>query len=78
MPIKKSAIKTQKQSIAKRKRNLIKKRALKEVVKKTDSREGLPKAQSTIDKIAKTGFIHKNKANRIKSRLSKKIKASGK
>ena len=76
MPIKKSAIKTLKQSIVKRKRNVIKKRALKEVIKKTDKREGMPKAQSTIDKIAKSGFIHKNKAARLKSRLSKRIKNS--
>lgn len=76
MPIKKSAIKTLKQSIVKRKRNVIKKRALKEVIKKTEKREGMPKAQSTIDKIAKSGFIHKNKAARLKSRLSKRIKNS--
>lgn len=78
MPIKKSATKTLRQSIVKRKRNVAKKRALKDVVKKTTSREGISKAQSTIDRIAKTGYIHKNKAARIKSRLVKRIKAATK
>lgn len=78
MPIKKSAIKTLKQSIAKRERNVIKKRVLKDVIKKTDTKEALVSAQSKIDKIAKTGFIHKNKAARIKSRLAKRVKLSGK
>ena len=32
-------------------------------------------AQSTIDKIARKGIFHKNKASRHKSRLSAKIKA---
>lgn len=32
-------------------------------------------AQSTIDKIARKGIFHKNKAARHKSRLSAKIKA---
>lgn len=32
-------------------------------------------AQSTIDKIARKGIFHKNKASRHKSKLSAKIKA---
>lgn len=74
MPIKKSAIKASKQAAVKRVRNVAKKRVLKNAVKDTLKKEDLPKAQSAIDKIAKTGFIHKNKASRIKSRLSKRIK----
>ncbi len=35
----------------------------------------LRKLTSTLDKAAKTGRIHKNKANRKKSRLSRKLAA---
>ncbi|MDH4358462.1 MAG: 30S ribosomal protein S20 [Candidatus Berkelbacteria bacterium] len=76
MPIIKSAIKALKQSRKKRAHNLLKKRALKAAVKKTKTAKQLPKAQSTIDKIAKTGYIHKNKAARLKSRLAKRVASS--
>ena len=33
-------------------------------------------AQSSIDKMASKGVIHKNKAGRIKSRLNKQIKSA--
>ncbi|RPG44943.1 MAG: 30S ribosomal protein S20 [Gammaproteobacteria bacterium TMED112] len=33
-------------------------------------------AQSSIDKMANKGVIHKNKAGRIKSRLNKQIKSA--
>jgi len=75
MPITKSAIKALKQSEVKRVRNVNKKRTLKSVIKKTADVKDLPKAQSVIDKIAKTGYIHKNKAARLKSRLAKKLAA---
>ena len=78
MPIIKSAVKALKQSRARRANNLLKKRALKTVVKKTKSEKELSKAQSTIDKIAKTGYIHKNKAARLKSRLAKRVKKTSK
>lgn len=77
MPIKKSAIKTLKQSIVRRKRNVARKRTLKDTLKATTTSKDLPKAQSTIDKVAKTGLIHKNKAARIKSRLAKKVNGQG-
>lgn len=76
MPITKSAIKALKQSRVKRARNAIKKRTLKETMKKTVSEKDLSKGQSTIDKIAKTGYIHKNKAARLKSRLARKAAGS--
>lgn len=78
MPIIKSAVKALKQSRARRANNLLKKRALKTVVKKTKSEKELSKAQSTIDKIAKTGYIHKNKAARLKSRLAKRVEKTSK
>jgi small subunit ribosomal protein S20 len=73
MPITKSAIKALKQSQSRRVRNATKKRNLKEAVKGTKSAKEFEKAQSVIDKAAKTGYIHKNKAARLKSRLAKKI-----
>ncbi len=73
MPITKSAIKALKQSEKKRKHNLSKKRTLKSVLKDTQKVEDISKAQSVIDKTAKTGLIHKNKANRLKSRLAKRL-----
>jgi small subunit ribosomal protein S20 len=73
MPITKSAIKANKQSAKKRLQNLKKKRLLKEAIKKTRSEKDLIKAQSVIDKVAKTKYIHKNKAARLKSRLAKKL-----
>ena len=76
VPIIKSAVKALKQSRARRERNLLKKKALKTVVKKTSDVKDMPKAQSTIDKIAKTGYIHKNKAARLKSRLAKRLKTA--
>ncbi len=76
MPIIKSAVKALKQSKVRQKRNLLKKKDLKDIVKKTTKSSDMPKAQSKIDKIAKTGYIHKNKAARLKSRLSKRLKGS--
>lgn len=76
MPITKSAIKALKQSEVKRSRNAIKKRNIKAALKKTTDAKELPKAQSVIDKAAKTGYIHKNKAARLKSRLAKKLSTS--
>ncbi|MEO0453658.1 MAG: 30S ribosomal protein S20 [Verrucomicrobiota bacterium] len=35
--------------------------------------ESLPKAYSAIDKAVKLGSIHRNKASRMKSRLSKAV-----
>lgn len=45
-----------------------------EAKKFDEARKALPKVMKTVDKVAKTGFIKKGKADRIKSRLAKKIK----
>jgi len=42
-----------------------------------DASEALGKAQSSLDKAAKKGVIHKNKAARKKSQLAKAAKAAG-
>lgn len=41
------------------------------------AQEEFKSAQSTIDRIARKGIFHKNKAARHKSRLSARIKAMG-
>ena len=52
-------------------RNMIRKfRALTE---KKEANEKLPQVVSLIDKNAKRGIIHKNKAANLKSKLAKKI-----
>jgi len=52
-------------------RNMIRKfRALTE---KKEANEKLPKVISLIDKNAKRGIIHKNKAANLKSKLAKKL-----
>jgi small subunit ribosomal protein S20 len=48
-------------------------RDLKELKDDKAYSEGLPDVISMIDKLAKKGIIHKNKAGNLKSKLSKKI-----
>ena len=49
-------------------------RDLKAADKKTATTE-LPKVASMIDKLAKRGTIHKNKAANLKSKLAKRVNA---
>jgi small subunit ribosomal protein S20 len=48
-------------------------RDLKEVSEKTAAGKELPEVISMIDKLAKRGVIHKNKASNLKSKLTKRI-----
>jgi small subunit ribosomal protein S20 len=73
VPISKSAKKSLRSSETKAKRNLVLKAKLKTAIKKTTS-ENLSSVYSTIDKSAKRGLIHKNKAARLKSKLAKSVK----
>jgi small subunit ribosomal protein S20 len=78
MPIIASAKKKNRRDQRKKSVNLKKKNQLKKVVKTartTSSPANLLAAQKTLDKAVKQGLIHKNKANRLKSRLAKKAKA---
>jgi small subunit ribosomal protein S20 len=50
-------------------------RELKELTDKSAAAKELPEVVSMIDKLAKRGIIHKNKASNIKSKLSRKILA---
>lgn len=85
MPITKSAKKALRQSIRRRERNLLKKEAFKDAVKKIkklvqankidEAKKLIPEAYKAIDKAAKTGVIKKNNAARKKSRLMKLFRA---
>jgi small subunit ribosomal protein S20 len=46
--------------------------------KSDEAKGGLVTAQAKLDRAATRGIIHKNKAARIKSRLSKALKAAKK
>jgi ribosomal protein S20 len=54
---------------AKNMRNEVKK--FRSLTDKTEAENQLPKMYSIIDKVAKRGIIHKNKAGNLKSKLSK-------
>lgn len=81
MPILKSAQKALRQSERRRLRNLVKKEAYKRLVrdikkqvmagKKEEAKALLPCLYKALDKAAKTNVIKKNKAARLKSRLTK-------
>lgn len=85
MPITKSAEKAYRQNTRRRTRNLKRKAELKTAIKefqklaaakkKDDAKAALSKLYKTADKVSKSNFIHKNKANRIKSRATKALRA---
>ena len=84
MPKTKSAKKALRQNARNRERNLGREKKLKEIVKKfkklieTSKKEEaqalLKEVYKTIDKMAKVDFIKKGRADRMKSRLAKKVK----
>ena len=53
-------------------------RDIRAIETKTDAKGQLPSVESMIDKLAKKGTIHKNKAANLKSKLAKKINALAK
>jgi len=83
MPIIKSAKKALRQNIRRRKTNVKRKTELKSVIKqfkklviegkKEEAQKYLSQVYKKLDKSAKINLIKKNKASRIKSRLSKKL-----
>lgn len=85
MPITQSAKKALRQSATRRDRNLARKKAAKDAVKqlrklvaqkKTEEAAAyLSKVYKVLDKTAKHGTIKKNKASRLKARLSALIAA---
>ena len=84
MPITKSAEKALRQNVRRRKINLKRKTDLKSVIKnykklivagkKEEAKKYLPQVYKKLDKSAKVNLIKKNKASRLKSRLSKLLK----
>jgi len=83
MPITKSAKKALRQNIRRRTKNLSQQKTLKKTIKeyrkliadgdKEKAGLSLPTVFKKIDKAAKANLIKKNKANRLKSRLSRKL-----
>ncbi len=83
MPITKSAKKALRQNIRRRKVNVKRKTELKSVIKqfkrlidegkKDEAKKYLSQVYKKLDKSAKVNIIKKNKASRLKSRLSKKL-----
>lgn len=74
MPIIKSAIKKMRKDKVRTARNNKRKGLLKDLIKagrKQPTLENLSKIYSALDKAVKVNFVHKNKAARLKSRLSK-------
>ena len=81
MPLTKQAIKKVRQDKRKTIYNLRVKKAYKQAVsafRKNPTVKGIGDVFSKLDKAAKTNIIHKNKAARLKSRLIKLIKSTGK
>ncbi len=84
MPITQSAKKAYRQSIRRRVRNLENIKAVKTVVKSykkllggssvEEAKKTLPQVYARIDKLAKTHYINKRKADRMKSRLARKLR----
>ena len=82
MPNIKAAIKWTRASEKRRKRNLSVTSKLKTLAKKAYATSATTAdhkaAASALDKAAARGIIHKNKANRKKSRLAKRAKSASK
>jgi small subunit ribosomal protein S20 len=53
-------------------------RDFRELTSKKEAGDKLPEIASEIDKLAKRGIIHKNKAANLKSKLAKRINALAK
>lgn len=77
MPITKAAKKAMRSAAAKRRRNLTYKTSLRKLTKRarTGQKVDQSKLVKLIDKAAKVGVIHRNKAARWKSRIAKRLRA---
>lgn len=83
MPITQSAKKALRQSVRRRRQNLKRKEAYTNAAKTlkkmasagqtSDTKEALSRLYAALDKAAKTHAISKNKASRLKSRLTKLV-----
>ena len=85
MPVTKSAAKALRQNLRRRKNNLEKNKNLKAAIKQykklassgkeKEAEKYLSTVYKLLDKAAKTNLIKKNTASRLKSRLSRQLKA---
>ena len=85
MPVTKAAQKSIRQDEKKRKRNMLRKKTMRGLLKEVhtlvvkkkaeEAKELLPKIYKSLDKAAKKGVIKKNAAGRKKSRITKLINA---
>jgi len=83
MPIKKAAKKALKQSKKRRTRNRVQTKKIRSLLKKArllisqnktdEAKKVLPGVYKVLDKAAKVGLIKKNRASRIKSRVTKAL-----
>lgn len=76
MPVTKSAEKSLKQDRRRARFNLVTQKKFKAALKLARTKptsKSVSEAQSLIDRATKKGIIHKNKASRLKSALTKKI-----
>ncbi len=76
----KSAKKRARQAIKRKARNHYYKKSMRTALKKfraiedvNEATKALPKMVGIIDRLAKKGMIHKNKANNLKGKLAKQI-----
>lgn len=80
MPVTKSVVKKARQNEKRRAVNKARKSTLKTAVGKVASskpaqkKKIYPEVQSVIDKSARKGVLHRNKASRVKSKLAKQVK----
>jgi len=77
MPITKAAKKASRNAARKRQRNLTYKTSLRKLIKlaRTGQKIDQGKLTALIDKAAKVGVIHRNRAARLKSRIAKRLRA---
>ena len=85
MPRTKTANKDIRKNVRRRAQNLSRQKRMRTSVKTyqklvaagniDDARRNLPQVMQTLDKLAKVGYIKRGKADRMKSRLAKKLKA---
>ena len=83
MPITKSAKKAFRQNVRRREMNLDRKKKINTTIKEfkklveagklDEAQKYLPQVYKTLDKMTKVGLIKRGKADRFKSRLSKKL-----
>ena len=86
MPRTKTAKKALRQNVRRKKQNLGRKKQLRDAVKayraalaagkKSEAQAALQSVYQTLDKLAKVHILKRGKANRIKSRMAKKLRGA--